>query len=139
MPAHSLSAAQLVAHLQGPRTVALATVTARAEPRVAPINAFLCTAFHVPTVAESARARHLARRPAASLTYFEGTDVAVIAHGQMRVIGSRTTRRLPTSTRDWRKGGLESPTEWSGSPVYLRMEPATLYTYARFPERIGVG
>lgn len=139
MPAHSLSAAQLVAHLQGPLTVALATSTARAEPRVAPIGAFLWhAAFHVPTVAESARGRHLARRPAASLTYFESTDVAVIAHGQMRVIGQDDSA-FADIDRDWRKGGLESPTEWSGSPVYLRMEPATLYTYARCPERIGVG
>ena len=39
MPEHSLSAAQVIAHLQGSLTVALATSTARAEPRVAPIGA----------------------------------------------------------------------------------------------------
>ena len=103
-----------------------------------PAHSLSAAAFHVPTVAESARGRHLARRPAASLTYFEGTDVALIAHGQMRVIGQDDSA-FADIDREWRKGGLESPTEWSGSPVYLRMEPATLYTYARFPERIGVG
>jgi hypothetical protein len=137
MPEHSLSAAQLVAHLQGARTVALATVTAASEPRVAPINAlFVRAAFHVPTVAESARARHLARRPAASLTYFEGIDIAVIAHGHVRIIGQADPAFAELDaalTGD----GRESPTEWSGSAVYLRMEPATLYTYARYPERIG--
>jgi len=137
MPEHSLSASQLVAHLQGPLTVALATSTARAEPRVAPIGAFFVhAAFHVPTVAESARARHLARRPAASLTYFEGIHVAVIAHGQMRIIG-RDDAGFAELDRQWIQTGRESPTRWSGSPVYLTMEPATLYTYARYPERIG--
>jgi hypothetical protein len=93
-------------------------------------------AFYVPTVAESARARHLARRPAASLTYFEGIDVAVIAHGRMRIIG-HDDPAFAELDRAWIEGGRESPTQWTGSAVYLRMEPATLYTYARYPERIG--
>jgi hypothetical protein len=44
MPEHSLSAAQLVAHLQGSLTIALGTVTARGEPRVAPISALFLRA-----------------------------------------------------------------------------------------------
>ncbi|MEA2394131.1 MAG: hypothetical protein QOJ82_2022, partial [Solirubrobacteraceae bacterium] len=87
MPERSLSAERLAAHLQGSLTVALATVTARGEPRVAPIAAlFLRGSFHVPTVAESARARHVAQRPGVSLTYFEGTDLAVIAHGHAAIL-----------------------------------------------------
>lgn len=87
MPEHSLSAAQLVAHLQGSLTVALGTVTARGEPRVAPISAlFLRASFYLPTVAEAARARHLARRPGASLTYFEQTDFAMVAHGHVTIV-----------------------------------------------------
>jgi hypothetical protein len=71
MPEHPLSAAQLTAHLQAALTVALATVTARGEPRVAPTSA-LCVrpSFHVPTVAQATRTRHLATRPAASLFTF---------------------------------------------------------------------
>lgn len=139
MPEHSLSAAQLIAHLQGPLTVTLATSTARAQPRVAPIGAFFVhAAFYMPTVAESARARHLARRPAASLTYFEDIDVAVIAHGHMRII-EPDDPAFAELDRAWLAyTGRESPTQWSGSPVYLRMEPATLYTYARYRDQIGV-
>lgn len=137
MPEHSLTATQLAAHLTGTVTVALATVTARAEPRVAPINAvFYRGAFHVPTVAEAARARHLARRPAASLTYYEGIDLAVIAHGRVRIIASDDPAFAQLDAPEVR-AGRESPTEWSGHAVYLRMEPTTLYTYARQPERIG--
>jgi len=70
MPERSLSARQLVERLDGARTVALATTTARGEPRVAPIGAlFVHGAFHLPTVAQAARTRHLAARPAASVTY----------------------------------------------------------------------
>ena len=65
MPEHSLSAAQLAGHLQGSLTVALATTTVRGAPRVAPISAlFVRAAFCVPSVAQAARARQLAQRPA---------------------------------------------------------------------------
>ena len=67
MPEHSLSAAQLAGHLQGSLTVALATTTARGEPRVAPISAlFVGGEFCLPSVAQAARTRHLVARPAAS-------------------------------------------------------------------------
>jgi len=137
MPEHSLSARQLADHLQGSLTVALATVTARGEPRVAPINAvFVGGRFHVPTVAEAARARHLERRPAASLTHFKGIDAAVIAHGQVQIIRAEDAE-FPEIDAAQVKSGRESPREWDGHPVYLRLEPDTLYTYARHPERIG--
>jgi hypothetical protein len=137
MPEHSLSAAQLTGHLDGSLTVALATVTARGEPRVAPINAvFVGGRFHVPTIAEAARARHLARRPAASLTYYEGIDVAVIAHGHVEFIRAEDPEFAQIDAAQVQTG-RESPRDWGGHPVYLRLEPETLYTYARFPERVG--
>jgi Pyridoxamine 5'-phosphate oxidase len=128
MPECSLSAEELAARLDGSLTVALATVTARGEPRVAPINAFLLrAAFYVPTVAEAARARHLARRPAASLTYFEGTELAVIAHGRVAIIGGEDPA---FAELDATQVGLgrRSPREWSGRGVYLKLEPSSLYT-----------
>lgn len=130
MPERSLSAEQLAARLQGALTVALGTVTARGEPRVAPINAFfLKAAFYVPTVAESARARHLARRPAASLTYFEGTNLAVIAHGDIEIIAAEHPAFEELDETQVASGG-QSPLEWQGEAVYLHLEPRVLYTYA---------
>jgi hypothetical protein len=137
MPEHSLSAAQLAAHLEGALTVALATVTARGEPRVAPISAlFVRAAFHVPTVAQATRARHLAARPAASLTYFEAIDLAVIVHGRATIIDAAQAdfaeldelhvQHTDSSVRDW-----------SGDGVYLRIEPGSLFTFARDPARYG--
>jgi hypothetical protein len=133
MPEHSLSAGQLAAHLQGSLTVALATVTARAEPRVAPIGAlFLHGSFFVPTVAEAARARHLSRRPAASLTYFEGTKLAVIVHGRVTVVDARHPDFAELDAVQVGSGG-QSVREWHGHGVYLHLHPARVYTYAREP------
>src|SRR4051794_4490794 len=81
MPEHSLSAEQLVSYLVGIQNVALATVTAKGEPRVAPIGAlFYRGRFHIPTVATAARTRMIAARPAVSLTHYVGNDLAVITH-----------------------------------------------------------
>jgi hypothetical protein len=131
MPDRSLSAQQLVDRLQGSLTVALATTTARGEPRVAPINAlFVRAAFHVPTVAQAARTRHLAARPAASLTYFEGTDLAVVAHGRVAIIDTTDPAFAELDAAQVQSGN-ESPTEWEGDAVYLRLDADRLFTYAR--------
>jgi pyridoxine/pyridoxamine 5'-phosphate oxidase len=135
MPSHSLSAAQLATHLAGSLTVALATVTASGEPRVAPIAAFLLRGgFYVPTVAESARARHLAARPGASLTYYEGIDLAVLAHGRAEIIAA-TDPRFAELDETQVACGNQSVREWNGEGVYLHIEPESLYTYAREPDR----
>lgn len=138
MPERSLSAEQLVARLEGGLTVALGTVTARGEPRVAPINAFfLRAAFYVPTVAEAARARHLARRPAASLTYFEGTSFAVIAHGHVEIVPAEHAAFDELDDAQVALG-RQSPREWEGHAVYLHLEPSRLYTYTDLaPTRAG--
>ncbi|MEA2467059.1 MAG: hypothetical protein QOJ57_1185 [Thermoleophilaceae bacterium] len=135
MPEHSLSAAQLATHLRGSRTVALGTVTARGEPRVAPIAAlFVRGSFHLPTVSESARARHLSRRPAASLTYYEGTDLAVVAHGRAVIIDADHPDFEELDTVQI-EAGNESVQSWQGHGVYLRLEPDVVYTFARYPDR----
>jgi hypothetical protein len=137
MPEHSLSAAQLAGHLEGSLTVALATTTARGEPRVAPISAlFVRAAFCVPSVAQAARSRHLAQRPAASLTYYEGNDLAVIAHGDVAIVpaGDDAFDELDALQVE---SGMESVRGWSGDGVYLRLEAMSLFTFARDPTRYG--
>lgn len=135
MPEHSLSAAQLAAHLHGSLTVALGTVSARGEPRVAPIAAlFLRAAFYMPTIAEAARARHLARRPGASLTYFKGTDLAVVAHGHATIIDVNHPDFAELDTTQVECGN-QSVRDWPGQGVYLHLQPTHLYTFARHPDR----
>lgn len=130
MPELSLSAGELVEVLHGSLTVAFSTITARDEPRVAPVGAlFYRGRFHVPTVADSARARHVRKRPSVSLTYYRGNDLAVIAHGRAEPLyrdhpdfgelDALEREHAGTSVLDW------------GEAVYLRVDPQALYTFAR--------
>jgi hypothetical protein len=137
MPEHSLSATHLADHLQGSLTVALATTTAGGEPRVAPISAlFVRARFHVPTVAQATRARHIATRPVASLTYFEATDLAVIAHGQATIVDAAHPDFAELDQLQVACGN-RSLHDWPGDGVYLRLEPTSLFTFARDPARYG--
>ena len=131
MPDRSLSAAQLTARLQGSLTVAFATANRAGEPRVAPIGAFLLHgSFFLPTVAESARARHVLTRPGASLTYFEGTELAVIAHGRAVIVGADDPEFAELDATQVDVGG-QSVREWQGRGAYLRLDAERMYTYAR--------
>jgi hypothetical protein len=137
MPEHSLSAAQMLRHWQGFPTAAVATTTARGEPRVAPVGV-ACYRGHfvVPTVAESARARAIRARPAISITRFDGQDFAVIVHGHATVIREDDPlfAELARIQKDLTNQDIRT---WSGEGVYLWVTPESLYTYARHPERFG--
>lgn len=130
MPAHSLSAAQLAGALQGMAHIALATVTAKGEPRVAPIGAlFYRGRFYIPTTANAARTRHIRQRPAVSLTYYRDSGFALILHGRATVIAPDDPL-FATLDELYQAGGGASVLTW-GKGVYLRIEPDVLYTYAR--------
>ncbi len=134
MPEHSLSAPQLVRLLDGIVTVALATATARGEPRVAPTGAlFYRGRFYIPTVAGAARTRHVRARPPVSLTHYTGNELAVIVHGSAAIIppGEPEFDALEALHRE--VVGV-SVREW-GEGVYLRVDPDVVYTYAREPEQ----
>jgi hypothetical protein len=134
MPEHSLSAAQLVRELQGIKQVALATVTARHEPRVAPIGAFFYRGdFYIPSTMEAARVRHLRRCKALSLTLIEGIDFAVIVHGTGAVLGEDAPE-FETLIELQRNGQGSSVRDW-GEGAFIRLDATTIYTYARYPER----
>lgn len=137
MPDRSLSAAQLARHLAGSPVVSLATITARGEPRVAPINAlFWRGRFYLPTVYAAARARHVRVRPAVSLTYYSGGELAIIVHGQADTIRPEDPTFDELDTLLQEELG-ESVLGW-GEGVYLKVEPDVMYTYAsdlgRYPE-----
>src|SRR3989442_4617018 len=95
MPEHSLTAQQLIDCWQDVPTVALATVTTRGEPRVAPIGSLLYRGeIYIPTVATAARTRHVMKRPAVSLSLFrvvcgqgeQKDELAIIVHGSAAII-----------------------------------------------------
>ena len=133
MPEHSLSAQQLIHYLQGSHTVALATVTARGEPRVAPIGSlFWRSHFYIPTVAQAARTRHVRARPAISLTHYAGIDLAIIVHGRAVIVSPESSDFTVLDALQQEATG-ESVLSW-GEGVFLRIDPDVLYSYARYPE-----
>lgn len=134
MPQHSLSARQLICYLQGIQTVALATVTAKGLPRVAPVGSlFFRGRFYIPTIATAARTRHVMKQPAISLTHFVGNDLAIIAHGRGSIL-SLEHEEFETLEALQRESSGQSVRTW-GEGVYLRMEADVVYTFARYPER----
>src|SRR5260370_4016665 len=87
MREHSLAAQELIVCWGDMQTVALAPVTTRAEPRIAPIGALLYRGdIYIPTVAPAARTRHVMKRPAVSLTLFRENELAIIVHGYAAII-----------------------------------------------------
>jgi Pyridoxamine 5'-phosphate oxidase len=141
MPEHSLSAAQLVRHLEGEDwTIALATVTSKGEPRVGPIGAiFHDGRFNAPILTTAARVKHVRRTPAVSASLYDANDFAVIVHGRGRVLGPdddgfdalveiQRARSDGRSVLDW--GPLEQA-------AFLAIDPDVMFTFARYPERFA--
>jgi hypothetical protein len=78
-----VSAADLPARLAGVQITHLATVTARGEPRVAPVDGlFFRGALHVGTAPGAMRARHLRVRPQISASIAHGEEFALVLHGR---------------------------------------------------------
>jgi uncharacterized pyridoxamine 5'-phosphate oxidase family protein len=133
---HRFTAEQLVAHFTGRRQIAVATVSAAGEPRVAPVDALLVHGrFHFGTHRSAARVRHLRARPAVSLAYFERDELAIVVHGTAELLefGHPDFRTIDEEFLDV-YGGTPS-TEQEGS-VYARVEPTTMFTYARDPSAL---
>ena len=130
-PELRFSAEALVELFTGRRQVAVATVSARGEPRVAPVDALLIHGrFHFGTHRTAARVRHLRARPAISLTYFERDVLAIVVHGRGELLdfGHPDFERLDAAFLDVYGGTPSSEEEGS---VYVRVDAATMFTYAR--------
>ncbi len=139
MPEHSLSARQVVSVFAGNTVVALSTATAAGEPRVAPIGCLLVGGiFYIPTTRTAARYRMVRRRPKVALTAFEGIDLAVIVQGTARPVHQDAPEFARVEALHVALGGT-SPSGWGepGDGCYLAIEPESIITYARYPERIG--
>ena len=124
-----LSAEDLAGRLTGVRHVALATVTSRGEPRVAPTDGlFFRGTFHVGLPGNSFRLRHLKARPSVAATHFVGEEIAVWMHGHAEL--------MQEDHPDF--GGIDGYwTEIYGSSAlglgpdiyYVRLEPDRMFAY----------
>jgi len=132
-PDHGLTARQVTSYFEERiRAVAIATVTAKGEPRVSPVGAvFHRTKFHIPTAEYSVRIRHLRKRPAISLTHFELNLIAVIVHGRAEIIspGVPEFEELEISEQEKWWHALRD----KGQGVYLRIQPDRMFAWAKDP------
>ena len=108
-------------------------MTAKGEPRVAPVGAvFYRAKFHIPTAAYSRRVADVRERNSVSLTHFVLGSVAVIVHGRAVVL----------SEVDPDFGALDAfhdgGTWWrelraKRAGVYLRVDAERVYSWAADP------
>ena len=134
MPEHSLTAKELIECWQDVQTVALATVTTRGEPRIAPISSLLYRGeIYLPTVATAARSRHVMKRPAVSLTLYRENELAIIVHGKAAII-SPDHADFETLESIFYASTHAKAGEW-GEGVYLHIQAEAIYTYNRHPHR----
>ncbi len=137
-PERRLRAEQVAERLQGMCLLALATVTADCRPLVGPVDGiFYRGAFHFGSSPDSARFRHIRRRPEVSATHLPGEELAITVHG----------RAVPVDVRAPEAAGLretllevyvprygESWKEFLDSgPVYARIDAARMFTFAMPP------
>lgn len=131
-----LTAAQLAERLTGMRLLTLATVTAAGEPRTAPVDGlFYRGQFWFGSSNDSARFRHIRRRPAVSATHLPGESLAVIVHGRCQLIDVNADDRV--GFRDfclqvYGRGWLD----WGATGQYARIIAERMFTFSMPQEEI---
>jgi uncharacterized pyridoxamine 5'-phosphate oxidase family protein len=129
-----IPAAELPALLPGVQVLALATVTARCEPRVAPVDGlFFRGEWHFGSAQSSARFRHIRARPAVSATHVRDEELAVVVHGQAHEIDPRAPEHaefrayLNLTYPGW------DGADWTAGAPYARIEPTAMFTFRSAP------
>jgi general stress protein 26 len=132
----ALSAPDLASLLTGMKVLSLATVTARGEPRISAVDGhFLHGTWIWSTSGTSAKARHLAARPAVSVAHVDHEDLAVFAHGQAELLDSADSLWEETLAHLIAHYG-SSPLDWGDDIRLYRLAPSWLVGYAFERERI---
>jgi hypothetical protein len=133
-PERRLSARQVVAYLQDTKHVALATVTAKGEPRVSPLDAlFIHGRFVVGTGGAAARLRNLRANPACSAVHMDGERIAVVVNGRAEWI-ERGHPDDDELVRVWRRIYGSDPYDLGPGVTFFRIVPASMWAFASRPE-----
>jgi pyridoxamine 5'-phosphate oxidase-like protein len=133
-PKRRVKAKALAPYLTGVRVLNLATVTARGEPLVGPVDGlFYRGRFWFGSSPDSVRFRHLRARPAVSASYTEGEELAVIVHGTAREVDVNAPEQagfrsyiLEVYGKGWDSWG-------SGAP-YAVIEPRRMFAFGAVPK-----
>jgi uncharacterized pyridoxamine 5'-phosphate oxidase family protein len=136
-PERRVSAADVAAILRGVRVLNLATVTAKCEPRVGPVDGlFYRGQFYFGSGEDSVRFRHIRSRPQVSGSHTIGETFAVIVHGTAVEIDVSAPEH-----QGFRAMLLEVYPDWEewypGSPPpYARIDGERMYAYAFEPSAL---
>jgi hypothetical protein len=143
-PDRRLSAEQLAELLIGVRVLNLATITARGEPRVGPVDGlFYRGAFWFGSAEDSFRFRHIRARPSVSASHTVGEELAVVVHGAAQEIDVEAPEHAGFRAYLLEVYGAQWETSWPGQkPPYARIEARRMFTFrmeARRPPTSGSG
>jgi uncharacterized pyridoxamine 5'-phosphate oxidase family protein len=124
-----LSAEEVCRELQGMTLLALATVTAKGEPIVGPVDGiFFHGRFLFGSAENSVRFRHIRSRPQVSATHLRGEELVVTVHGSAEEIDKSVGdwEELKSVFRevygnDWDQWGF-----WETAP-YAFIEPRVMF------------
>lgn len=128
-PERRLDAAGVVARTGGIKVLHLATVTARHEPRVSPVDAlFYRGHFYFGSGESSVKFRHIRKRPQVSGTVSSGESFAVTVHGVAVEINTAAPEH--SGLRDYiiecyGPGWVD----FAGSSPYARIDASRMFTF----------
>ncbi|HET7430596.1 MAG TPA: pyridoxamine 5'-phosphate oxidase family protein [Nocardioides sp.] len=123
----TLAAAHVAGLLTGMKVITAATVTAAGEPRISAMDGhFLHGTWTFSSSRTSAKARHLAARPAVSVAHVDGEALAVFSHGHVVELAGD---ELAAVDAHWTSHYGSSPLSW-GDVVMWRLEPTWMVGYA---------
>ncbi|HEX6474298.1 MAG TPA: pyridoxamine 5'-phosphate oxidase family protein, partial [Candidatus Limnocylindria bacterium] len=133
-PERRVNARQVANYLVGTRHVAFASVNAKGEPRVSPLDMlFIHGRFTMSTGATATKLKHLRRTPACSAVHVDGDRIAVAVNGTVEWI----TRDHPDHDEiheAWAKTYESDPYSWGDGIVFFRIQPQSMWAYAFHPE-----
>ena len=124
-----VAAADLPARLTGVQVTHLATVTARGQPRVAPVDGlFFRAALYVGTAPGAMRARHLRVRPQVSASIAHGEEFALVLHGRAVELDLDAPENDGLRAYYTEVYGQAWESFRQGNP-YWRLEPERIFTF----------
>jgi general stress protein 26 len=138
-----LSARDVVALMTGMKVLTVATVTSAGEPRISALDGhFLHGTWSFSTSGTSAKAHHLAARPAVSVAHVDGEALALFSHGQALPL-TPDHPRWQSTLDHWTRHYGSSPLEWGPDIRFYDYRPHWMVGYAfmrakLLPER-GIG
>lgn len=134
-PQRRLTAARLVAELPCPAVLNIATVTARAEPRISAVDGhFLHGRWYFGTDPGSPKARQIVVRPAISASYTPRDGFGVFCHGRAVTLDGAERQMIVAHFTD--EYG-RSPEEWAPGALYVRIDPAWMVGFAMTDEEVA--